>query len=283
MTVADSQPRHERPATLTNPRSDRVKEVAQLAGRRARRRHNRILVEGPQAVREAVKFCGNDLIDVYISDSAWERHSDLVDAASRATRWVHRVSDEVATAMSPDAQGIIAVTRAFTTDGLPRVDWSFVCVLAQTQDPGNAGTMIRAADAAGADAVIVCSGSVDPTSPKVVRSSAGSVFHLPTITGVGFDEVVEWARARRMNIVAADGHGAIDLFACEDGTEPLDLASPIAWVFGNEAHGFSDLATTGIDYMVSIPMGGHAESLNVSSAATLCLFATARARRHLAH
>ncbi|MDO5720186.1 MAG: RNA methyltransferase [Actinomycetaceae bacterium] len=279
--TAVEQPGSKRPATLANPRADRIRQVAALAGRSARKRTGRLLVEGPQAVTEAVRFCGDDLVDVYISETAWERHPQLVAQAQSATRWVHPMTDEVARAISADCQGVAAVVNDFRTDGLPRLDWSFVCVLTQTQDPGNAGTIIRIADAAGADAVVACAGTVDPTSPKVVRASAGSVFHLPTIVGVGFDEVIEWARARSMTVLGADGHGSIDLFAAQDGLENIDLAAPTAWVFGNESHGFERIDTDLLDYLVSIPMAGHAESLNVSAAAAVCMFATAQARQRL--
>lgn len=276
---AENQPRQHRPAILSNPNADRIREVAALAGRSARRRSGRVLVEGPQAVREALRFCGKDLLDVYISESYWQRDPQLVSEAKAATKWVHKVTDEVSRAISSDSQGIAAVVKDFRTDGLPKVDWSFIVVLAQTQDPGNAGTMIRIADAAGADAVFICSGSVDVTSPKVVRSSAGSVFHLPSIVNVGLPEVLEWARARGMQLLGADGTGSLDLFDAADCMTEVDLAEPTAWIFGNEAHGFAQIDTSEIGHFVSIPLSGHAESLNVSAAAAVCLFASAKARR----
>lgn len=280
MTAA-SQPRDRRPALLDNPNADRIRKVAALAGRSSRRRSGEVLVEGPQAVREALRFCGRDLVDVYITEEVANRDPQLEKEALKATRWVHPMTPEVAKAISPNAQGIAAVVKDFRTDGLPKVDWDFVVIMGQTQDPGNAGNIIRAADAAGADAVIACSGTVDVSSPKVVRSSAGSVFHLPSIVNVGFDEVAEWVKARGMTLAAADGHGSIDLFDAEDGAESLDLAAPIAWVFGNEAHGFEKLNTSLIDHAVSIPLAGHAESLNVSAAAAVCLFSTAKAHRRM--
>ncbi|HHT41195.1 MAG TPA: RNA methyltransferase [Actinomyces sp.] len=278
---ADNQPRLRRPVLLDNPNADRIRKVSALAGRPARRRTGEVLVEGPQAVREAVRFCGRDLIDVYISEDAAERYPELVAEAKKATHWVHPMTAEVGRAISPDCQGIAAVVKDFRTDGLPKIDWDFVVVMAETQDPGNAGNIIRAADAAGADGIIACSGTVDISSPKVVRASAGSVFHLPSITNVGFDEVAEWVKARGMRLVAADGGGSIDLFDAEDGLESLDLAAPIAWVFGNEAHGFERIDTSAFDHSVAIPLAGHAESLNVSSAAAVCLFSTARTRRRM--
>ncbi|MCS4484520.1 RNA methyltransferase [Gleimia sp. 6138-11-ORH1] len=277
--TAEKQPRQHRPAILSNPNSDRIREVAALVGRSARRRSGRVLVEGPQAVREALRFCGKDLLDVYISQTYWERDPEMVREAKAATKWVHLVTDEVSKAISTDSQGIAAVVKDFRTDGLPKINWSFIVVLAQTQDPGNAGTMIRIADAAGADAVFICSGSVDVTSPKVVRASAGSVFHLPSIVNVGLPEVLEWAKSRGMQLLAADGNGSLDLFDAADCIGEVDLAEPTAWIFGNEAHGFAQLDTSEIEEFVSIPLGGHAESLNVSAAAAVCLFASAKARR----
>ncbi|MDO5034335.1 MAG: RNA methyltransferase [Actinomycetaceae bacterium] len=278
---AENQPRRGRPALLDNPNADRIRKVAALAGRSVRRRTGEVLVEGPQAVREAVRFCGSDLVDVYISEDVAAREPQLLKEARKATRWVHMVTPEVAKAISPSAQGVAAVVKDFRTDGLPKVDWDFVVIMGQTQDPGNAGNIIRAADAAGADAVIACSGTVDVSSPKVVRASAGSVFHLPSIVNVGFEEVVEWVKARGMTLAAADGRGSVDLFDAEDGAESLNLAAPIAWVFGNEAHGFDQLDISKVDSVVSIPLGGHAESLNVSAAAAVCLFSTAKARRRM--
>lgn len=278
---ADYQPRSKRPALLDNPNADRIRKVAALAGRSARRRSGEVLVEGPQAVREAVRFCGKDLVDVYISQEVEQRDPQLLRDALKATRWVHPMTEQVAKAMSPSAQGVAAVVKDFRTDGLPKVDWDFVVIMGQTQDPGNAGNIIRAADAAGADAVIACSGTVDVSSPKVVRASAGSVFHLPSIVNVGFDEVSEWVKSRKMSLVAADGYGSVNLFDAQDGMESLDLAAPVAWVFGNEAHGFAQLDESVFDHSVSIPLGGHAESLNVSAAAAICLFATAKARHRM--
>ncbi|WIK65219.1 TrmH family RNA methyltransferase [Gleimia hominis] len=268
-----------RPAILANPNSDRIREVARLAGRSARRRAGRVLVEGPQAVREALRFCGRDLKDVYLSSTAMERDFELTQLARTKTRWVHEVTDEVSTAISKDAQGVSAVVEDFRTDGLPRVDWSFVMILAGIQDPGNVGTMIRIADAAGADAVLACSGTADVSSPKVVRASAGSVFHLPTVVNVSFEDAAQWAHARNMTVLGADGRGSTDLFDAELGGEAVDLAAPTAWVFGNEAHGFAQVETGAIDHLVAIPLAGHAESLNVSAAAAVCMFASARMRR----
>jgi len=187
---------------------------------------------------------------------------------------VTSVSTEVLDAMS-DAQtpqGLLAVCR-LPAVGLeevlsarPRV----VAVLAHVRDPGNAGTVIRAADAAGADAVVVSEGSVDAYAPKVVRSTAGSLFHLPIVTGVAVPAVVGLLRAAGLRILAADGTGRLTL-------GEVDLTSPHAWVFGNEAWGLIPEDLGSADEVVRVPIHGRAESLNLAMAATLCLYASAAA------
>jgi TrmH family RNA methyltransferase len=187
---------------------------------------------------------------------------------------VTSVSTEVLDAMS-DAQtpqGLLAVCR-LPAVGLeevlsarPRV----VAVLAHVRDPGNAGTVIRAADAAGADAVVVSEGSVDAYAPKVVRSTAGSLFHLPIVTGVAVPAVVGLLRAAGLRILAADGTGRLTL-------GEVDLTSPHAWVFGNEAWGLIPQDLGSADEVVRVPIHGRAESLNLAMAATLCLYASAAA------
>lgn len=271
---------------LTNPRAERVRAVGQLAQRAARDRSGRMLVEGPQAVREAVRFAAARVRDLYVGSDALTRWREIVDEALAADLYVHPCDPEVLVRMSGDAQGILAVVdRAEATladvlaagtdgggrDAEPADGPRLVVVCEALADPGNAGTIIRAADAAGADGVVLTAGSVDVTSPKVVRSSAGSVFHLPVVRGPGLAETVDALRGAGLTILAADGDGAVDV-------ETTDLLSrPTAWVMGNEAHGISDDARGMADAVVSIPLRGHAESLNVAMAATVVLYASSRA------
>lgn len=171
-------------------------------------------------------------------------------------------------------QGLVAVCRATwpslgdVTARAPRL----VVVCAQVRDPGNAGTVIRCADAFGADAVVLTEGSVDVHNPKTVRASVGSIFHLPVVTDVSLVEAADALRAAGLTIIAADGSGTQTLL-------DLDLTAPIAWVFGNEAWGLppADLAVA--DIVAKVPMWGAAESLNLSTAAAVCLYATAAAQR----
>lgn len=149
-----------------------------------------------------------------------------------------------------------------------------VAVLAEAQDPGNAGTIIRTADAAGADAVVLVRGSVDATNPKVVRSTAGSLFHLPVLTGAGLGEVLEALDGAGLAVLAADGSGPVGLFDADEL-----LARPCAWLFGNEARGLAPEALERAEAVVSVPVLGAAESLNVAAAAAVCLYASVRAQR----
>lgn len=151
-------------------------------------------------------------------------------------------------------------------------DCSTVLVLVDVRDPGNAGTMIRTADAAGVDAVVCCDGTVDPTNPKAIRASAGSLFHLPVVAGGEAGTVLGVLRARGFTTVSTVVRGGVDYAA-------FDWNRRVAMVFGNEASGLGDSVAGGLDAAVSIPMAGRAESLNVSvSAAVLCFEALRRRR-----
>lgn len=283
MPAAPEHPERPDGGAPTSPRSDRVKAVRRLAGRSARVRAGRFAAEGPQAVREAVATPWVEA--VYATEVAWHRHQDIAAlAAERAVR-VHLVTEGVLEAMSDTVspQGMIAVCRlvnvplASILGGSPRL----VAVLARVRDPGNAGTVIRAADAAGADAVVLTDSSVDLHNPKCVRSTAGSLFHLPLVTGVSLSETVDALRGAGLAVLAADGAGDHDLDELQDSADASQgpLSGPVAWVFGNEAWGLppEDLALT--DAVVRVPVHGRAESLNLATAASVCLYATARAHR----
>jgi TrmH family RNA methyltransferase len=149
-------------------------------------------------------------------------------------------------------------------------------VLEAVNDPGNAGTVLRTADAAGADAVVLTAGSVDPHNPKCVRATAGSLWHVPVVSGVDVGAAVRRLRSDGVQILATSGAGSVDLDDLIDGGK---LSAPTAWLFGPEAAGLSDDALATADHLVRIPMQGRAESLNLSAAAAVCLFASARAHR----
>jgi TrmH family RNA methyltransferase len=144
------------------------------------------------------------------------------------------------------------------------------------REPGNVGTLIRTADAAGADAVVLSSESVDPHNPKAVRASVGSIFHVPISTDVDVPAAAPAWRDQGLQVLAADGYGSSDLDDCiDDGT----LTKPTVWLFGNEAHGLPDGYDAFVDRSVKVPIYGRAESLNLATAAAICLYASARAQR----
>ncbi len=147
-------------------------------------------------------------------------------------------------------------------------------ICADVRDPGNAGTVIRCADAAGADAVVLAGHSVDPYNPKTVRATVGSLFHLPLARVGDPAEAVSAAQAAGLVVLAAEGRGEVDLFDAEQ-----ILARPTAWLFGNEAWGLPDDLAALADHRVAIPIHGRAESLNLATAAAVCLYASARAQR----
>ena len=288
---------------LTNPGSDRVKAVRALSGRSTRARSGRFVAEGPQAVREAVRFAADLVRDVYLTPDAAERYPEIVAEARERALHLHLGTDEVLHAMSADCQGVLAVVNA-TTPSLAEVLSSaprLVAVLVNVRDPGNAGTVIRAADAAGADAVVLTESSVELFNPKVVRATAGSLFHLPVVTGIALPELVSALQSAGLTVLAADGMGEHDLDelldlvgaspatptggtgATASGGQPAaapSLTAPTAWVFGNEAWGLAPADLALADAVVRVPIHGRAESLNLATAASVCLYASARAQRH---
>jgi TrmH family RNA methyltransferase len=264
---------------IDNPRSPRVRAVAKLAKRDARSQTGLFLLEGPQAVSEALAYRPELLVDLFATPTALERHAGLRAAAAEAGLVVEYVTEAVADAMADTVtpQGIVAVCRQFPTSfkEILAAEPKLVAILEEVRDPGNAGTIIRAADAAGADAVILTGRSVDPYNPKVVRATTGSLFHLPVAVGADLDEVAALAKSTGLQVIAADIKGADLLAARKAGA----LAAPTAWLFGNEARGLSDEHYALADWVITVPIYGHAESMNLATAASVCLYESAFAQR----
>jgi TrmH family RNA methyltransferase len=230
-------------------------------------------------VREALAHPDRPVRELFATSAALQRHSDLHRAAQSAGVEVLTVDDRVLASLAESVtpQGLVAVVDVLASDlssvlaARPRL----LVLLADVRDPGNAGSVIRVADAAGADAVVLTQGSVDPWGPKAVRASAGSVFHLPVVTGVDLPTAIDAARAGGLQVLVADTGGDLDLDTATDAV----LGSPTAWLFGNEAWGLpAELRALG-DRVVSVPIHGRAESLNLATAAAVCLYASAGAQR----
>jgi RNA methyltransferase, TrmH family len=230
-------------------------------------------------VREALLVPGA-VREVFACPSAAEAHPDLASSAEQAgAAW--QVTDDAGLAALSETvtpQGVVAVCRfldqplAGLLDAAPRL---LACGV-DVRDPGNAGTLIRCADAAGAAGVVLAGTSVDPYNGKAVRASAGSLFHLPLALDPGTTDVVTAMRESGLTVLAADGAGEVDL---DDATDTGLLAGPTAWLFGNEAHGLPAEVAELADHRVRIPIHGRAESLNLATAAAVCLYASARAHR----
>ncbi|OKH65163.1 RNA methyltransferase [Mycobacterium sp. SWH-M3] len=232
-----------------------------------RRRAARFLAEGPNLVEAALR---RGLVsEVFATEAALDRFGSLLDGAP-----VQLVTDRAAKVLSDTVTpvGLVAVCRLPETSlddvlaSAPRL----VAVAVETSEPGNAGTLIRLADAMGADAVILAGNSVDPYNGKCLRSSAGSIFALPVVQAPDTYELLAGLRSAGLQVLATT----------LDGETPLptaDLTKPTAWLFGSEAHGLAADVAAAADARVRIPMRGSAESLNVAAAASICLYESAQA------
>jgi TrmH family RNA methyltransferase len=267
----------------SSPRSTRVTAARRLSRRAARDDAAAFLAEGPQAVREALRLAGSRrglVHELFVDADEPGRHVELEGAARSLGVPVVPVSSAVlgSIAGTVTPQGVVA--RCAYLDVPLSVAFSpapgLVAVLVEVRDPGNAGTVLRTADAAGADAVVLTDASVDPYNGKCVRASAGSLFHLPVVRATRLDDILAAARAAGLQVLATDGEGEVDL---DDALDTGLLSRPTAWLFGNEAHGLAPAVRSAADAVVRVPIHGRAESLNLATAAALCLYSSARARR----
>ncbi len=266
-------------ALITSTDNPAVRAARRLARRRGRvRRDEAFLVEGPQAVGEAI----GHLQRLFVRQAAGGRVAEIAQRASRAGTQVLQVDDAVlaslATTVAP--QGLVGVATLHHPD-LPSVlaSASTVVVLHQIRDPGNLGTILRTADAAGVDAVVLTRGSVDPRNPKAVRASAGSLFHLPVIRDVAFTTVADACAAAGLRLFAAAADGPVAHTAAE-------LDGRVAVVFGSEAHGLDADVRRRCGDVVAVPLSrdpregyrGYAESLNLAATVAIVTYEVARRR-----
>ncbi|MBC9954215.1 RNA methyltransferase [Leucobacter sp. cx-42] len=265
-------------AILENPKATRVKRAAALARKKERREQQRFLVEGPQAVRELLVHRPElaEVVYATIGNEPWQREMDQLanDAGIRIERATPEVLATLAETVQP--QGVIAVARLENASVETMLESArLIAVLHEVRDPGNAGAVLRAADAAGADGVIFTGDAVDPWHPKVVRSTTGSIFHLPVAVVPELGDAVQSARSAGLEIIAADVRG-MDL---SQARAHGDLNGSIAWVFGNEARGLTEEERETIGRALKLPIYGAAESLNLATAASVLLYETAFAQR----
>jgi RNA methyltransferase, TrmH family len=252
-------------------RSARVAAAVKLHRHVGRRRARRFLAEGPNLV-EAASVRGL-VREVFVTELAKQRHASLLATQESP---VHLITERAAKALSDTVTpaGLVAVCEMPTTGledvlaGSPRL----IAVAVEIGEPGNAGTVIRIADAMGAAAVILGGHSVDPYNGKCLRASAGSIFSIPVVAAPDAHAVVTALRAAGLQVLATTVDGETRL----DEAGKL-LGKPTAWLFGPESHGLSAEIADQADHRVRIPMSGGAESLNVATAAAICLYQSAQA------
>jgi RNA methyltransferase, TrmH family len=234
-----------------------------------RRRAARFLAEGPNLVEAALR---RGLVsEIFATEAALDRFGSMLTDVP-----VHPVSERAAKALSDTVTpvGLVAVCSLPETSLSDVLSTSprLVAVAVEISEPGNAGTLIRIADAMGADAVVLAGNSVDPYNGKCLRASAGSIFTIPVVSEPHATGALAALTEGGLQVLATTVDGEVSL-------DDADLSGPTAWLFGPEAHGLSaDLADMATG-RVRIPMPGNAESLNVASAAAICLYQSARAHR----
>jgi TrmH family RNA methyltransferase len=260
-------------------RHQRVQRLRRLLQRRSARLTDGVFVtEGvklldcaldAQAAVESV-YVGADALG---SPGVRESVERAMAAGARGFELAPGVLERVAVTVTP--QPVLAVVRTpeATLDDVAGTDLVVVCV--DVRDPGNAGALIRSADAAGAGGVVCCDGTVDPFNPKTVRASAGSVLHVPVITGVQADAALGWLAEHGFKLRGAVSEGGVP-------HSDVDWSRRSALVLGNEATGLEDAVKVRLDELVTVPMSGSAESLNVAIAGAVIFFEALRQRSTLA-
>ncbi|MDR1852194.1 MAG: RNA methyltransferase [Propionibacteriaceae bacterium] len=271
---------------LPEPSQAQLRADRALLRSKTRKEEGRFLVEGRQAVREALK-APHVTERLYVRWDAAIANTDLVELAQANDVPVFALSEQNLATLTDTVtpQGVVAVAKAINVtlgsvlhEALPGLSEQsrpkLVVICAQIRDPGNAGTVIRCADAFGADAVVISSDSVEITNPKVVRASVGSIFHLPIVVDVDLASAISACRDAGMQVWAADGAAETTLLDVQES-----LSKPTAWVMGNESWGLPLEHLELADRSVAVPIYGKAESLNLATAAAVCLFESSTAIR----
>lgn len=250
-----------------------IKRLRRLSGRRsARSAEGAFVIDGPTLLRDALE-AGVPLDEVVAEPRCPE---ELLARAAAAGAVVRAVADGVLARVTDTAtpQPVAAIGRFVEVSpaAATAVAGPLALVLVGVGDPGNAGTLLRSAEAAGAGAVLFCEGSADPYAPKCVRASAGSIFRVAVTRSAGARDALEWIASAGLGTVATVARGA-------QPYDEVDLAGPVALVLGNEAHGLPEQVGAQVVRSVTIPMVGRTESLNVGMAGTILCFESLRQRR----
>jgi TrmH family RNA methyltransferase len=260
--------RYKKITSLSNPL---IKEAlkAKKTGQR-----NTLIIEGHRLLEMALAS-GTEISRVFFTENYRSKNEDFLrHVSARASELIETTEQIISRISETDSPQGIAALMSYKTRALREISLAsnpLIALCDGIQDPGNLGTIIRTADAAGADAVIILPGTCDPFMPKTIRATAGSIFNLPVLFAEP-EELVGWLRKRSIGLVVADAHASRTVY-------DADFRKPLAFVFGNEAAGVSEHLRKNSDSLVSIPIRGKAESLNVAASAAICLFEAVRQRR----
>lgn len=261
---------------ITSLSNQKIKELLDVRKRKGRHKHSAFIIEGPHLIETALNS-GTQINDVLFSASFLlkEKGQQLLRRLSKHTKNIFEVSDHIIARLADTetTQGIIAVSagRSLSLEDLRPGAEALVIVIDGVQDPGNLGTIIRTSDAAAADAIIVLPGTCDAFSQKAVRSTAGSIFNIPVIES-DLPALLKWLRLNKIKV-------AVTSLDTDKTIFEERLEGPLALVFGNEAHGVCKEIVSVADLLLKVPIYGQAESLNVASAAAVCLYEALRQRR----
>jgi TrmH family RNA methyltransferase len=279
---------------ITSVNNQRVKDVANLKLKKYRTESGLFFAEGLRAVQEAVEYA--EVTDLFFTAAEEEKLNEILEAAKEKGVRLYQADAKVMAKLSDTKtpQGVLAVVRipeqslqklrpgSFPlkadkqrhSAGMETDNNAPVIVLDRIQDPGNLGTIIRTADAVGALGIILLEGCVDAYSPKTVRASMGSLFHLPVVQGIFPEEALTWCYRHGYEPAATAMKGAANLYK-------TDISKKMAFIFGNEANGVSEELQAAAETRLFIPMAGQAESMNVAMAAGIVLFEGLRQRKFI--
>jgi TrmH family RNA methyltransferase len=265
--------RYLRIASASNPH---VREATQIRDRRTKNRKSTAVIEGPHLAEMALN-AGAEFKEVFVSATFLdgEGNQELLRRLAKAAQHIFEVTDRILGKITDTEapQGIAAVVsfRKATLDALGFSSEPFLVIADSIQDPGNLGSIIRTADAAGADAVVLLPGTCDAFMPKVIRATSGSIFTIPVVY-TELDGLMEWLQDKKIPLAVTAAEAGKDIFAA-------DLSGPVAVVFGNEARGVGSKLKQAAGITLRIPIFGRAESLNVAASAAVCLYEIVRQRR----
>jgi RNA methyltransferase, TrmH family len=263
---------------INSPQNQLIKQIAALKQKKQRDESGLFLVEGVRLCEDLAASDWQGEVCLFTPESAANPRVDklLESLAAKGCRLVQTpegIYNKVTETEHPQGIMVIAAKRHFVFPDLVQPDSSpLIAVLDGIQDPGNAGVLIRTADAAGCSGVILTRGCVDLFAAKTVRATMGSLFHLPVLTGLSASELLAALSAASIPLAATALEAAIPYYSA-------GLTGPVAIAFGNEGQGLTHELLAAADRRLVIPICGQAESLNVAAAAAVILFEAARQRR----